>query len=106
MLRRLPAELVVRIQMNDGPLEPTIAGYKDDCLRHRVPPGEGAFDLDGFLDVVLDMFDERGVRPAWDLEVCNAAAQQRPAIEHVRACADGLRSVLDRVRRRRDAQAG
>jgi sugar phosphate isomerase/epimerase len=95
LIRRLPPELIAGIQMSDGPLVPEpddAADYKDDCLRHRVPPGEGMFDVDGFVTTLLDL----GVDLPWDLEVCNDGAWGRPAIEHVTACADGMRSVLER----------
>jgi sugar phosphate isomerase/epimerase len=37
------------IQINDGPMAATIPDYIEDCIRFRLPCGEGAFDLDGFL---------------------------------------------------------
>ena len=42
LIRRIPPELLVRVQMSDGPPLPTLDDYKDDCLRYRVPPGDGA----------------------------------------------------------------
>ena len=96
LIRRLPTELIAAVQMSDGPVAPAspddIADYKDDCLRHRVPPGQGTFDVDGFVTALLDL----GVDLPWDLEVCNDAAWGRPAAEHVTACAVGMRSVLER----------
>jgi sugar phosphate isomerase/epimerase len=101
LIRRLPAELLVRVQMSDGPAAPTLADYKDDCLRHRVPPGDGEFDVDGFVGAVLDV----GYAGPWDLEVCNEDVWGRSADEHVRRAADGMRRVLERVRRARTARA-
>ena len=92
LIRRIPTELIVGVQMSDGPAAPASADYKDDCLRHRVPPGEGTFDVDGFVTTLLDL----GVDRPWDLEVCNDGAWGRPAAEHVTACADGMRTVLER----------
>jgi sugar phosphate isomerase/epimerase len=97
LIRRIPTELIVGVQMSDGPAVPASADYKDDCLRHRVPPGEGTFDVDGFVTTLLDL----GVDLPWDLEVCNDAAWGHPAIEHVTACADGMRNVLERCLARR-----
>lgn len=97
LIRRIPAELLVRVQMSDGPTTPTIADYKDDCLRYRVPPGEGDLDVDAFVATVLDL----GYAGPWDLEVCNADAWTGPVDDHVHRSADGMRNVLDRVRRSR-----
>jgi sugar phosphate isomerase/epimerase len=108
LIARIPPELIVGVQMSDGPAAPIPVGgrlddhdddhfddhydYKDDCLRHRVPPGEGTFDVDGFVTLLLDL----GVDRPWDLEVCNEDAWGRPAIDHVTACATGMRTVLER----------
>ncbi len=92
LIRRIPTELIVGVQMSDGPAAPATSDYKDDCLRNRVPPGNGTFDVDGFVTTLLDL----GVDLAWDLEVCNDHAWGRPADEHVAACANGMRTVLER----------
>lgn len=99
LIRRIPPELLVRVQMSDGPEAPTIRDYKDDCIRHRVPPGEGEFDVDGFVEVVLDA----GYPGPWDLEVCNEDVWNGPVDDHVRRCAAGMHRVLERVRRRRSS---
>ena len=103
LIRRIPPELIVRVQMNDGPEQPIIADYKDDCIRTRVPPGEGDFAVDEVVDAVLDARVETGVDLGWDLEVCNDDAWGRPAAGHVNACADGMRAVLARCAARREA---
>ena len=36
LIRAIPTELVMGIQMSDGPAAPTLADYRDDCLRNRV----------------------------------------------------------------------
>ncbi len=108
LIARIPPELIVGVQMSDGPSAPIAVGgglddhlddrfddrfdYKDDCLRHRVPPGEGTFDVDELVTLLLDL----GVDRPWDLEVCNEHAWGRPAIDHVTACATGMRAVLER----------
>ncbi len=92
LIRRIPPELIVGVQMSDGPPTPMLADYKDDCLRHRVPPGDGTFDVDAFVGTLLDL----GVDVPWDLEVCNEAAWGRPAIDHATACATAMRRVLQR----------
>jgi len=51
----LDPALVAMVQLNDGPLEPVVADYVDDCLHHREPPGEGEFDLRAFMELVPDL---------------------------------------------------
>jgi len=101
LIRRIPPELLVRVQMSDGPSTPTIDDYKDDCIRHRVPPGAGEFDVDGFVGVVLDA----GYDGPWDMEVCNDDVWDGPVDDHVRRSADGMRRVLERVRRHRQSES-
>lgn len=93
LLDAVPGELITGVQMNDGPLLPPADSdldYKDDCLRHRVPPGAGEFDVDGFVA----MLRSKGVDVPWGLEVCNEDAWGSPAHDHVHAIADAMRSVL------------
>ncbi|MEX1106225.1 MAG: TIM barrel protein [Ilumatobacteraceae bacterium] len=48
----LDPAMVASVQFNDGPLEPVLADYVQDCLHHRETPGEGEFDLRGFLELL------------------------------------------------------
>ena len=97
LIKRIPSELLVRVQMSDGPAAPTLDDYKDDCLRYRLPPGDGEFDVDGFVDTVLDIAYDG----PWDLEVCNDDVWGKAPDDHVTAAATGMRRVLQRVRRAR-----
>ena len=97
LLRQIPPELLVRVQMSDGPATPTLHDYKDDCLRHRLPPGEGDFDVDGFVNAVLDL----GYTGPWDLEVCNDDVWGQTPDAHAAGAAAGMRRVLERVRHSR-----
>jgi sugar phosphate isomerase/epimerase len=92
LIRRIPVELIAGVQMSDGPTPPTLLDYKDDCLRTRVPPGDGAFEVDAFVTTLLEL----GVDLPWDLEVCNERAWGLPSASHVTACAEGMRTVLRR----------
>lgn len=95
LLRALPAERIVGVQVNDGPTTPTLDDYKQDCLRHRVPPGHGDFDVDVVIGILLD----KGLDPVWDLEVCNEHGwTPAGARDHVHACATAMRETLERVR--------
>jgi sugar phosphate isomerase/epimerase len=94
LIRAIPPELIVAVQMSDGPAVPTLADYKDDCLRHRVPPGEGDFGAVEFVRTIIEL----GVDVAWSLEVCNDDVWGQPGADHVRRAADGMRDVLSRSR--------
>jgi sugar phosphate isomerase/epimerase len=48
----LDPAMVQSVQFNDGPLEPVLDDYVQDCLHHRQAPGEGEFDLRGFLQLL------------------------------------------------------
>lgn len=45
----LDPALVAAVQFDDGPLDPVLDDYVQDCLHHREVPGEGEFDLRGLL---------------------------------------------------------
>ena len=94
MLRRLPADRVFAVQMNDGPPRPLLDDYKDDCLASRVPPGAGSFDCVGFAQTMVDM----GVTAPISLEVCSAELWEMPVDEAARLAAEGMRAVLAEVR--------
>lgn len=94
LIRAIPPELITGIQMSDGALEPTLADYKDDCLRHRVPPGDGDFGAVDFVRMLIDL----GVTVPWSLEVCNDDVWGQPGRDHVRRAADAMRRVLADVR--------
>lgn len=91
LIRAIPDELIVGIQMSDGTKEPALDDYKEDCLRHRQPPGTGDFDADGFVRTLLD----KGVDVPWSIEVCNDDVWSGDGAQaHATACADALRRVL------------
>ena len=93
MIRAIPVDRVMAVQMSDGPRVPEIDDYLLDCLRSRVPPGRGEMDAAGFVALLLDA----GYGGPFSLEVCSetgwAAARQ-----HVQSCGDGMRAVLARAR--------
>lgn len=97
-IRRLSREHVTGIQMNDGPLAPTDpTDYVQDCLRYRVPPGEGEMGAVDFAAELLRI----GADVPWQLEVCNDDVWDTsgaPVLAHAKAAADGMRSVLEAAR--------
>jgi sugar phosphate isomerase/epimerase len=90
MLRRLDPERIFAIQMNDGPVQPNLDDYKDDCMRFRVPPGEGELDPVGFVRLLAGM----GVSSPISLEVCSTELWAAPASVAAQRAADGMRLVL------------
>jgi sugar phosphate isomerase/epimerase len=89
-IRDLTAERIMNVQMDDGPLTPTIDDYREDCLTYRVPPGEGDFDCVGFVRLL----DDIGVQCPIAVEVCSAELWAAPAEEAARRAAEGMRAVL------------
>ncbi len=94
LIRAVPAEKVLAVQMSDGPLVAEEADYYRDCLDNRRVPGAGEFDVVGFVEVLQRM----GVGAPWSLEVCNAPRWGEPASDRVADLADGMRSVLAAAR--------
>jgi sugar phosphate isomerase/epimerase len=90
MLRRLPGNRIFAVQMNDGPLRPTLSDYKEDCLATRLPPGEGEFDCAGFLRILREL----GVTAPISLEVASTELWERPAAEAAQRAADGMHHIL------------
>jgi len=94
MLQRLPADRIFAVQMNDGPSQPILDDYKDDCLASRLPPGAGSFDCVGFVQTLADM----GVTAPISLEVCSTELWNTPVEDAARVAADAMRAVLAEVR--------
>jgi sugar phosphate isomerase/epimerase len=90
MLRAIPAGRVFTVQFDDGPAQRADPDYYTDCTRHRKVPGDGDFDLAGFLRLVAEM----GVRLPLSVEVMSADLQPRPAAETARRLADATRAVV------------
>lgn len=94
-LAKLSADIITGIQMNDGPLQPTEPDdYVADCLRYRVPPGEGEMAAQSFVETLLAV----GADVPWQMEVCNAAAVETDGFAHVKASLEGMQMVLAAAR--------
>ena len=94
MLRAVPAERVFAVQFSDGPRQRVDPDYYTDCTRHRDVPGEGDFDLTGFLRLLGEM----GVRLPLSVEVISQALQRFPAAETAGRIARGTRTVMASAR--------
>ena len=51
-LAALNGDEIVVVQIDDGPLTPVTDDYLAECTHYRTAPGEGEFDITGFLTVV------------------------------------------------------
>jgi sugar phosphate isomerase/epimerase len=90
MLRAIPADRIFTVQFDDGPRQRVDPDYYTDCTRYREVPGDGDFDLAGFLSLVAEM----GVRLPLSVEVMSVSLQDRPAGEIARRLADATRAVV------------
>ena len=96
MIAALPATRIMAVQLNDGtvkPVDPTL-DYRSDCLTHRVPPGEGEFDLVALVRTL----DAAGLAVPISLEVPSLAMAPLGPVEICRRVADGMRAVLAEAR--------
>jgi sugar phosphate isomerase/epimerase len=88
-LRALPGTRVLAIQLDDGPLRPE-ADLVHATLHERALPGEGAFDLVGYLTALHDI----GASAPVGVEVFSDALHARGAHAAAKAAADASREVL------------
>jgi len=92
-LAAIPGDRIFCIQMNDGPDGQQIDDYVQDCLRTRVPTGQGTFAVDDFVGTLLD----NGANVPWSMEVCNDDVWGKPgdpAAAWCTAIAEAMRSTL------------
>jgi sugar phosphate isomerase/epimerase len=90
LLRAVPADRVFAVQLDDGPAVRVDADYYTDCTRYRQVPGEGSFDLVGFLRLL----EEMGVQQPLSVEVLSDELRLLPPGEAAQRMADGTRAVL------------
>jgi sugar phosphate isomerase/epimerase len=93
-LRELTARRIVAVQIDDGTLVPEGDDYYTDCLENRRVPGEGEFDLVGFVGLL----DEIGVDVPVSIEVISSDLQSLPAEEAARRMRLGFLKVLEQAR--------
>lgn len=79
LLRAIPAERVVSVQLSDGAIEPVEANYMKDTMENRLAPGEGEFDIPRFLALL----DEIGCRAPRSIEVLSKAYQESMSVAQI-----------------------
>lgn len=92
-LAELRPEEVVLVQLDDGPAEPTVPDYLDDTLHHRRVPGDGEFDLVGFLQAL----EAVGVHAPISVEVISDELDELPPAVAAGRLGDATRAVLARA---------
>jgi len=85
----IPAERVFGIQLNDAPATP-MADLIEETTRHRLLPGEGAFDLRG----LLSHLKVGGCSAPVGVEIFSDALQGQPVADVAKRTADATRAVL------------
>ena len=89
-LRDVPAELVLVVQLDDGPVRPVDPDYLVDTLHHRQLPGGGELPLPAFLAALA----WAGVRAPVSVEVLSDELDLLPPAEAALLAADATRRVL------------
>jgi len=75
-LRRIPPEQVVWVELSDGQ-RATMDDPIDETINHRRLPGEGEFELPGYVAVLQEL----GYPGPWGVEVLSAALRSLPIEE-------------------------
>jgi sugar phosphate isomerase/epimerase len=94
-VRSVPADRFFLIQFDDADAV-QIGGFMEDTTRRRCLPGQGAFDLVGFIQ----MLDQMGVNAPVSVEIISDEQCARPLDEAARLAHDTTRAIFDRARRR------
>ena len=89
MLRAIPAERILCVAISDADPEP-VGDLIEDTTRHRRLPGEGRFDLIGFLRLL----DEMSVTAPVTVEILSDEQNARPTDEGARVAMDATREVM------------
>ncbi len=89
-LEQVPADLVLVVQLDDGPVQPVDSHYLVDTMHHRQLPGEGELPLSAFLGVLR----RTGVRAPVSVEVLSDTLDARAPAEVAALAADATRRVL------------
>jgi sugar phosphate isomerase/epimerase len=92
-LRAIPAQRIVAIQFDDADQEVIGSLFEDTTLRRRLP-GEGSFDLAGFIRLL----DEIGVQAPISVEIFSPEHQGLPLAQAARRAHDTSRAVIAKAR--------
>ncbi|MDX6286686.1 MAG: hypothetical protein QOG53_2171 [Frankiales bacterium] len=96
LIRAIPAEHVVMIQLDDGPAKPVDPNFLNETLHYRQIPGDGEFDLDGFLGALY----ASGSSAPISLEVISDALAELDPQDGAHRLAKGTSMVVEGVRQK------
>ena len=91
LLAEIPADKVFMIQLNDGAGSPVHQDFFTETLNHRRVPGDGDFDIDGFLHTLKPALDTASV----SVEVMSEELGRRDPQAAADATARAARSALE-----------
>ena len=91
-LRRIPPRYLGWVELSDGQLQ-DMEDRIDETINHRRLPGEGEFDIPGYVDVLRDV----GYPGPWGVEVLSARAAQPADRAGVRASVRDDRRAVRRA---------
>jgi sugar phosphate isomerase/epimerase len=94
-VRSVPADRFFVIQFDDADAV-QVGGFMEDTTQRRRLPGQGAFDLIGFIQ----MLDKMGVKAPVSVEILSDEQRSRTLDEAARLAHDTTRAVFDRARGR------
>lgn len=92
-LAALSRDEIVVAQIDDGPLTPVTTDYLAECTHYRMAPGEGEFDIAGFLSVVYGT----GTTAPVSVEVMSDELDDLPVQTAAERLATATRRVLSRM---------
>jgi sugar phosphate isomerase/epimerase len=92
-IRNIDPKRVFMVQIDDGPMQPTLPDFFPDTLRFRQPCGEGEFDLTGFLALLP------GTAPI-NVEVISEALDKRPPADVAKLLYSSTLATLEKAAQR------
>jgi sugar phosphate isomerase/epimerase len=92
-VRSIPGDRFVAIQFDDADAV-RVGGFMEDTTDRRRMPGQGDFDLVGFIR----MLDEIGVQAPISVEILSAEQRARPLAEAAQMAYETSRAVVTRAR--------
>jgi sugar phosphate isomerase/epimerase len=95
-VRRLPAQLLLAVELDDGPATPTGDPYDDTCHR-RMLPGRGDFRVAEFAAALMDV----GFAGPWGVEIISEDYRHRPLDKALHDVVATTRAVLAQAKEMR-----
>ncbi len=99
-LHRVPPEYLRWVELSDGQLA-SMQDLGQECLDHRKLPGEGEFDIPGYIEACIEL----GYRGPWGVEVLSAAQRSLPIEEEFSRAFETTDSQLRAQLRQPDKEA-